>query len=224
MDAPVLLLKNNNGINVDSNFYILEDSIIKIGRDSSADLKIPDPFISRFQAEIYFENEKWFIRDPQSKNGTFVNGVKIGPDPVRLNHGDVICFCNKIEYLYQEEKVDLLDTRSMAIPVAPYGIIMNEKSEEVIVDGVRLNPRLGPVEWQFLSLLMREPDRIHTYKELAREMYNVEADIFAIEPYKKMLHTVKRDIVKKLEKQGITREVIKSRNSVGYQLVEKDSQ
>jgi len=99
---------------------------------------------------------------------------------------------------------------------------MNEKTEEVIVDGIKINPRLGQQEWKFLSLLYAEPDRIHTYKELAQQMYMVEEDIFALPTFTKSLQMIKNDIVRKFKKQGITREVIKSRSGVGYQLVEKD--
>ena len=99
---------------------------------------------------------------------------------------------------------------------------MLEKTEDVIIDNIKINPRLGPQEWQFLSLLLEEPDRIHTYKELARAIYMIDEDIFAMEPYLKMLRSIKNDITKKLRKQGITRDVIKSRSGVGYQLVEKE--
>lgn len=223
MDEPILFLKNNGGIKVDSSLFILDNPIIKIGRDSTADLRIPDPFISRLQAEIYYEHEKWYIRDLQSKNGSFVNDKKIGAEPVQLKHGDTISFSRKIDYLFQSENLDSDGTRSMVVSSSPYGIEMVEKSEDVLVDGIKINPRLGPQEWLFLSLLMKEPDRIHTYKELAQEMFMIAEDIFAITPYIKSLQTIKNDICKKFRKQGIIREVIKSRNGVGYQLVEKDS-
>ena len=222
MDAPILLLKNSSGVKVPCDFFMLEESIVKIGRDSTADLRIPDPFVSRLQAEIYFEHEKWFIRDVQSKNGTFVNDVKIGAEPVQLNHGDTISFCKKYDFLYQEKNLDSNETKSMALPTAPYGIIMVEETEDVIVDGITINPRLGPREWEFLSILMSDPDRIHDYKEFGVKMCGEKEDIFVLDPVKKQMQIIKNDITKKFRKQGITREIIKSRSNVGYLLVKRD--
>ena len=223
MDAPTLLLKSSNGIKVDSDLFELESSIIKIGRDSTADLRIPDPFISRLQAEIYYEHEKWFIRDIQSKNGTFVNNVKIGSDPVQLKHGDTISFARKIEFLYQEEALESIETKTMAVKDDPFGIIMDKDSEEVYVDGIKITPRLSQQEWDFLSVLMEEPGKICTYKELAKKVFNISEDYFDVEGCKKYLQSTKGDINKKLHNQGINREVVKSRSGKGYQLVPKDT-
>ena len=224
METPMLLLKNNNGINVESNIFLLESPLIKIGRDSSADLRIPDQFISRLHAEIYSEGGKWFIRDNKSKNGTCVNNNKIGADPVQLKQGDVISFSQKIEYIYRDHEDDSDSTRTISVSLSPYGVEINEKSEEVIVDGIKISPRLGQQEFMFLSLLAEEPDRIHTYKELAKKIYLIDEDIFALDEYKKQLYIIKGGIAKKFNKQGITREVIKSRSGVGYQLAEKEAE
>ena len=223
MDAPTLLLISSNGIKVESDIFELETSIIKIGRDSTADLRIPDLYISRLQAEIYYEHEKWFIRDIQSKNGTFVNDVKIGMDPVQLKDGDKISFSGKILYLYQEEEFESIETKTMAVKTDPFGIIMDKDSEEVYVDGIKITPRFSQLEWNFLSVLMEEPGKIRTYKELAQKMFNIKEDFFDVEGNKKYLQSTKSDISKKLHNNGITREVIKSRSNKGYQLVPKDT-
>ena len=222
MNSPILLLKSNNGIPIDSNLFILDTPIIKIGRDSSADLKLQDPFISRLQAEIYKEHEKWFIRDIQSKNGTFLNGNRIDENPIPLKQGDIISFSQKIEFLYQDQDIDSAETRSMIASLSPYGIEIIEKSEDVIVDGIKINPRLGPQEYKFLSLLLEKPEEIHTYKELAKRIFNITEDVFYDGDYKPYLQSYKNEIVRKFHKQGITREVIKSRSNVGYILVEKE--
>lgn len=224
MKEPVLLLKHNYGVTVESDSYPLVNSPVKVGRETTADLRIQDRFISRMQAVLYSENGKWFIRDDQSKNGTFVNDIRIGSGPVPLKNGDTISFCKKIEYVFQSDDPDSDETMIIADDFSRFGIELLEKSEDVIVDGVKLNPRLGPQEWKFLSLLLEDPDRIHTYKELSREIFRIEEDIFAAAPYLKMLQAIKNDISKKLRKQGITRSVIKSRSGVGYQLVEKDAE
>lgn len=67
---------------------------INIGRDEDwADLAVDVMYVSRKHAEIYKENETWFIKDLNSKNGTFVNGTRIASGrPFSLGNGYEIGF------------------------------------------------------------------------------------------------------------------------------------
>lgn len=69
-----ILLYNNNESCVE--FPILGDA--EIGRNGTLAEKILDTsdFTSRSHARIFFENEKLFLED-FSRNGTFLNGVRI---------------------------------------------------------------------------------------------------------------------------------------------------
>ena len=53
-----------------------------IGRDDSCELQIMTLGISRRHAEVYFEKGRWWIKDLQSANGTFLNGEKIKKIPI----------------------------------------------------------------------------------------------------------------------------------------------
>ena len=53
------------------------DQKFSIGRDSSADIYIKDTTVSRFHAFAHVIGGKWWIRDMNSSNGTFINGRKI---------------------------------------------------------------------------------------------------------------------------------------------------
>lgn len=48
-----------------------------IGRGSNADIRIEDPTVSRFHASVQFIEGKWWIRDMNSSNGTFINAEKV---------------------------------------------------------------------------------------------------------------------------------------------------
>lgn len=48
-----------------------------IGTDVSADLKLSDPTVSRRHAELVLSDGRVLIRDLDSRNGTFVNGVSV---------------------------------------------------------------------------------------------------------------------------------------------------
>ncbi len=58
-------------------FFVRKNSVISIGRDISSDVAIVDSKVSRHHATIRSENDKVFISDNDSTNGTFINGKKI---------------------------------------------------------------------------------------------------------------------------------------------------
>ncbi len=49
----------------------------RIGRDPSNDLVLNDPCVSNFHAEVFLAGGLWSIRDLNSGNGTFVDGVRV---------------------------------------------------------------------------------------------------------------------------------------------------
>jgi two-component system cell cycle response regulator len=61
-----------------------------IGRDKSADIQLDDANVSRIHAQIVFENDKPYIEDSGSRNGTFLNDEPIGAGRVELAKEDMI--------------------------------------------------------------------------------------------------------------------------------------
>ncbi len=68
--------------------FDVKNSPILIGRNSP-DMPLTDNTISRRHAEVVKQDDTWVIRDLNSANGTYVNGVKIS-SPVSLKQGDQI--------------------------------------------------------------------------------------------------------------------------------------
>ncbi|MBK7859614.1 MAG: sigma 54-interacting transcriptional regulator [Archangiaceae bacterium] len=68
-----------------------------IGSAPEAAVVIDDPHVSRMHAELEFRDGGWWVRDLGSRNGTFVQGLRVGeaklPDPARLNLGPVAVSC-----------------------------------------------------------------------------------------------------------------------------------
>ena len=56
---------------------IVVSGSITVGRERSAGLYLDDKTLSREHTKFYVENGKLFVRDLESKNGTFLNGVQI---------------------------------------------------------------------------------------------------------------------------------------------------
>ncbi len=70
------------------NHYPLEADEILLGRHISADIRFPDPSVSRYHAVMTVTGGVWSITDLESGSGTFVNNRRI--HQVRLVPGDVI--------------------------------------------------------------------------------------------------------------------------------------
>lgn len=49
---------------------------VHIGRGSSCEIMLTDPVCSRYHAVVYFEDDRWQVRDTKSRNGMLVNGQK----------------------------------------------------------------------------------------------------------------------------------------------------
>lgn len=68
---------------------------ISIGRDSDNDVVVDNKLASRHHALIQKIKNAYFIKDENSTNGTFVNGIRIPSDKyVKLNPGDKITIGN----------------------------------------------------------------------------------------------------------------------------------
>jgi pSer/pThr/pTyr-binding forkhead associated (FHA) protein len=61
-----------------------------IGRAAINDIVLAEPGVSRQHAGIRADAEGFWIADLGSRNGTFVNGERIGVDPHRLQNFDRI--------------------------------------------------------------------------------------------------------------------------------------
>ena len=67
----------------------LVDKPVTIGRDAEAGLQILDRSASRFHCEVFPVGGMWFVKDLDSKNGTYINDEKL-KDEELLRSGDVI--------------------------------------------------------------------------------------------------------------------------------------
>ncbi|MFI1968576.1 peptide-binding protein [Streptomyces cinnamoneus] len=64
---------------------------LHIGRSPLADLRFEDDTVSRRHAELRFLDDDWRLSDLGSRNGTYVNGLRIA-GTVRVRPGDHVAF------------------------------------------------------------------------------------------------------------------------------------
>ncbi|MCK4797716.1 MAG: FHA domain-containing protein, partial [Spirochaetes bacterium] len=70
--------------------FFIKKNIITLGRDKNNDVAIiKNSFVSRKHCQINFRDNKYFVEDLNSQNGTYVNGELIEA-PVELKNNDTI--------------------------------------------------------------------------------------------------------------------------------------
>ena len=60
----------------------------RIGRDQSCEIQLNEPVVSRFHAEFWYADCRWWLLDLQSHNRTYLNGSPVERMP--LSNGDAI--------------------------------------------------------------------------------------------------------------------------------------
>ncbi len=125
------------------------DEII-VGRSPDSGLFIDESFVSRHHAVISSDYSTYSIRDLGSKNGTWVNGQRIGDTPKILQDGDLIHFGSPTSSLRFME-----DDRTVTLSVRDLdsGLRVDIAEREVYIDGSMIIPSLTRKEFDLLSLL-----------------------------------------------------------------------
>jgi len=99
-NVPYLKLINRTELlnfKVEETYVLDEDKTI--GRSKKCDIVIADPFLSSEHLKVTSENGTYYIEDLNSTNGTFLNGHRIGGQPVELKNGDKISI-GQMDFLF----------------------------------------------------------------------------------------------------------------------------
>lgn len=81
-------LRREFNFKVYESYSVQENSII--GRSKKCGIYIPDPYLSKQHARIFFKDAEFYIEDMGSTNGTRVNGKPLGVRPSKLKDNDKI--------------------------------------------------------------------------------------------------------------------------------------
>lgn len=81
--------------------FDLKAQTVIIGRDSTADIIINDPEVSRNHCRLILDRS-YHLQDLGSTNGTFVDGQRLGGEPLRLSNGQILQLGSNVTLLYQE--------------------------------------------------------------------------------------------------------------------------
>ena len=78
--------------------------LIRVGRLSTFELILEDPSVSRRHAEVRKNGDSWVVRDLESTNGTYINGLRLTSGETSIKPRDIVQF-GKVAFL-----VEMTDT------------------------------------------------------------------------------------------------------------------
>ncbi|MCL7455520.1 MAG: FHA domain-containing protein [Anaerolineae bacterium] len=135
----------------------METPVLLMGRDETCDLVIADRQVSRYHASISIEQDRYVLRDLDSKNGTFVNGRQI-EGAYTLQDGDEIqiAYCCKLTFVGADA------TAPVILDDEEAGLRLDLESKRVWVAGQELDPPLSLAQYRLLALLYDEPGRVYS--------------------------------------------------------------
>lgn len=129
----------------------LDEAETLLGRSPEADVVIHSPYVSHEHARIARKGELFYVEDAGSKNGTFVNGSLLPEGSHRLHTKDKVELAPaEVVLIFHEYGTTL------TLPAGRRGasdLIVDGKSRDVWIQGMRLEPPLSPLEFEVLELL-----------------------------------------------------------------------
>lgn len=130
-------------------FYFDNNSVIKFGRNEDNDIVLRHILISRYHAKIVKKEEKFFIEDLYSTNGTYLNG-RLVDVPVQLNEGDEIFIGNTKFVFYKDRLVYNVITKGLSLDaikiskiIKEKGKLFSHKKEKKLLDDITISVKPG---------------------------------------------------------------------------------
>ncbi|MBI3597282.1 MAG: FHA domain-containing protein [Nitrospirae bacterium] len=94
----------------------------RIGRDKGCEVQIKNPAVSKSHLEVRFDGDRWHLRDLNSSNGTYLNGVRIQEAPLsakvklELGKGGPILWLTLEGIEERSDQAEILPGRSESSP------------------------------------------------------------------------------------------------------------
>ena len=159
-------------------------NVLRAGRLGTLEIVLDDSSVSRRHAEVRHADTGWWVRDLESTNGTYVNGVRLGPGERQLHPRDIVQF-GKVAMM-----VELPDV------TPPEPVRQPTSSEQIIVEAEASS------SWQegYDRLLL---DRNHSPRPGDQLMALLRAGhhLVSIESEDELLHSILNDAVQVLDAQ-----------------------
>ncbi len=166
-DKPVLII--HEGEKAGQRWTIRDDQLV-IGRGGECDLVLPERQVSREHIRIFREGNLYYLRDLDSKNGTWVNGKQVKDATVPLKDGDEIqiALAVKITFVGSESTAPLMVEE---LPYTLGRLQINHDSRRVFINGVEVDPPLSLPQYRLLELLYDGAGAVRTRDEVIESVW-----------------------------------------------------
>ena len=108
----------------------LEDEVLTLGRDPLSDIILDDPEVSRHHAKLLLQAGGYELQDMGSTNGTFVDGKRLGGEPLALKPGQVVMLGSNVTLVYQA--IPAVDPMATVVAPAAAAAVEVEDVEDVL--------------------------------------------------------------------------------------------
>ena len=146
--------------------FPLDQDVSLLGASQSSDIFLDNPYVSRMHAQIIQEQDGWAIRDLDSKNGTFVNGVRLRDEGRLLESGDRIELAEG-QVVLRFLKRGATVTMSSTAAKESGDLLVDSKTREVWVLGKKIETSLSRKEFDVLDLLNKRRGEACSKDEIA---------------------------------------------------------
>ncbi|HEX2915957.1 MAG TPA: FHA domain-containing protein [Chloroflexia bacterium] len=172
---------------------------INLGRADDNQIVVNSRKASRYHAQIYYQDGKYYVRDLDSKNGTRLNGSRLLSDTL-LNNGDHLRI-GELEFTFDvpalADQTETVTATLTGIELSNVPLWIDFEAMQVKLNGQLLSPPLSPLEWKLLVTLYQQQGKVCTRDMLFATLYNISdlADI----PLDTALETLVSRLRKRLE-------------------------
>lgn len=155
---------------LNGNRWTVHDALM-IGRDPDCEIVIPDRQVSRFHVRLDLKDEIVTIEDMGSKNGTFVNNIKIS-NPTLLADGDEVSIAYIQQFIFLSSDSTLpLDSNIQQAGNKKNKLILDPKSRRVWVNEKEILPPLSVPQFRMLQTLYNQSGSVVSRQELVMAIW-----------------------------------------------------
>lgn len=146
----------------------LDKPVVTIGRTPESDITLEAREVSRRHARIERRGIQYVLIDEGSKNRTYVNGRPI-TEPYVLTDGDEVGIAMRFKLLF----VDAESTAPLPpSPTARRGVVVDEATKRILVNGIELTPALSAPQYNLLALLYSRANTVCPREDVIRAVWS----------------------------------------------------
>jgi DNA-binding winged helix-turn-helix (wHTH) protein len=170
-EYPVIVVLDGEQVN---QHWVLEAEETILGRDDSSDIVIPQRQISRQHVVFRRKGEDYYIQDLESKNGTWVNGLRLEGER-KLGDGDEIHLALAVRLRFIGSGITAPVTQDLpdVIPTSfrQGRLQLDPESRRVFITGKELDPPLSLPQYRLLELLYTNNGGICTREQVVEAVW-----------------------------------------------------